>query len=594
MARGSVTKRGIDTSYPINKTYGQIYPVGQIVDDMFYFNDFVGLDYSAHLFSVSPKKSPMMINWRSDRGTMVQRVGTSLLGTGAQEMVIGLVGFESSHGVSYAIRIMRTAIEIYDPITQTWLAATGPAIDTTSPYSDAGVQHAYTTGWADHVIIQYDQGGMYELDPVTATYVQIDTTGTDDPSGEHILGKHITTFAGRIIVCQADQPNRMAWSAKDSSTDWGGIGSGFEDFFSTPGGSADPLVCCIPITDDEAIVVRENTIWLMKTTGNAEAPFRFTRLYDKIACKSSYGCMGVPGAAIVPGLDDIYIISSDGIKTIGTDIRYRYMTTLFKPEQTTATFDEKAGEYVMGIFEGNQDAINVIYRYNMTAQGWTRDEYPQPIKLLAYTRYISTSPTIIELPGTIHDLQGSIGSIGATSQTTGVMFSSPVTGDPGLSLKISELVGLIEEQTGTIGRLGILAGSANSQVFREDPLESQDWDANFLQKVDIPTVITTGLIISGSKPPGILQREKVTDIQLEYSDVSDDIPITIEWSTGVDWRKFSDGNLAVANPLGVSILRFAGTIEAAQLQIRMRTTKSSYMRMNGLHMFVTDGGRDNP
>lgn len=594
MAESQVNKPGSAPRYPINRTYGQIYPVGQIVEDVFYFNEFVGLDYSAHLFKVPPTKSPLMVNWRSDRGTMVQRVGTSLLGTGAQLMVIGLVGFESSKGVSYVVRITRTTIEIYDPITQTWNLATGPAIDTSSPYSDSGEQHAYTTGWADHIIIQYDQGGLYELDPEAGTYVLIDTTGTDDPSGEHILGQHITTFAGRIIVCRADAPNRMAWSTKNSSTDWGGIGSGFEDFFSTPGGSADPLLCCIPLSDDEAVVVRENTIWLMKTTGNADAPFRFTRLYDKIVCKSPYGCVAVPGAVIVPGLDDIYIVDSSGIKAIGTDIRYRYLTSLFKPEQISATFDEKAGEFVMGVFEGNQTAINAIYRYNFTANGWTRDEYPQPIKLLSYTRFISGAPTIAELTGTIAELQGPIGSIGATSQTTGVIFSSPITGEPGLNLTIGELMGLIGDLTGPIGQLGREPGSANSQVFREDPLETQDWDMNFIQRIDIPTLITTGLISSMSKPPGILQREKVTDIQLEYSDVTDDLPITIEWSTGVDWRIFSDGNLATFNAIGVSILRFAGTIEAAQLQIRMRTKKASYMRMNGLHIFVTDGGKDNP
>lgn len=593
MARPSVAKTG-GGKYPINRTYGQIYPVGQIVEDMFYFNKFVGLDYSAHLFEVPPTKSPQMVNWRMDRGTMIQRPGTSLLGEGAPMEVIGLVGFESSYGVSYAIRIMRQKIQVYDPLLHSWLDSAGPAISITSPYTVRDGDHAYTTGWADHLIIQYDDGGMYELNPATNTYVLIDTTGVVDPSGEHILGKHITTFAGRIIVCQADKPNRMAWSAKNSSTDWGGIGSGYEDFFSTPGGSADPLVCCIPITDDEAVVVRENTIWMMKTTGNAEAPFRFTRLYDKIACKSPFGCFAVPGAAFVPGLDDIYLVSSEGIKAIGTDIRYRYLTTLFNPEQTCTTFDEKSGEIVMGLFEGNQTAINVIYRFNITAEGWSRDEYPVPIKLLSYSRFISGSPTIAELRGTISSLTGLIGSIGATSQTTGVMFSSPEVGDPGSSLTIIELTGLIGDLTGIIGRLGVALGSGYGQIFREDPTQTQDWDASFVQRVEIPTVITTGIIASESKRPGILQRERVTDIQLEYSDVGDDIPVTIEWSTGVDWRKLSDGNLATANPLGVSILRFAATIEAAQLQIRMSTKISSYMRMNGIHFFITDGGRDNP
>lgn len=593
MARPSVAKGG-GGKYPIDRTYGKLFPVGQIVEDVFYFNKFVGLDYSAHLFEVPPNKSPRMANWRMDRGTMIQRPGTSLLGDGAQAMVIGLTGFESSAGVSYAIRITRQTIEIYDANVQLWNAATGPAISITSPYTTIDGEHAYTTGWGDHLIIQYDSGGMYELDPEAGTYVQIDTTGTDDPSGEHILGRQITTFAGRIIVCQADMPNRIAWSTKNSSTDWGGIGSGYEDMFSTPGGSADPVIACIPITDDEAVVVRENTIWMMKETGVADVPFRFTRMYDKIACKSPYGCFPVPGAAFVPGLDDIYLVSSDGIKAIGTDIRYRYMINLFNPEYTSTTFDEKAGEIVMGVYEGAQTSINVIYRFNVTANGWSRDEYPNPIKLLSYSRFISGSPTIAELVGTIIELSGSIGSIGATSQTTGVMLSSPEVGNPGDSLTIAELTGEIGDLTGAIGRLGIAPGSGFSQIFREDPTQFQDWDINFIQRVDIPTVITTGLLISSTKPPGILQREKCTDIQLEYSGVGSDIPVTIEWSNGAGWSVFSDGNLAKPNADGLSILRFAGTIEAPQLQIRMRTKVSSFMRMNGLHMFVTDGGRDNP
>lgn len=587
MAESSIKRGGRPPQYPINRVYGQMYPDGENVADAIYFNKPGGLDFATYLFNVAKNMTPFMKNWRLDRGTLVQRPGTTLVGDGTLEAIIGLQGFSVSSGVTYIVRVTETQIELYDGTTDTWDAASGPSF-TSDPSA-----HAYFTGWADKIMIQLSDGLLYQLDPVTAIYILIDTTGVDDPSGEHVTGQHISTFAGRILVCQADHPYRLAWSVKNDNTDWGGIGSGFEDFFSTPGGAIDALLAVIPVTDDQAIVVRSNSIWLMATTGVADVPFRFTKQYADIACRSPYGIVGVPGAAIVPGLDDVYIVSPSDIKAIGGNIRPRYLTQLFHPELISSTFDERRGELVMGVYEGNVGYINVLYRYSFGDQGWSRDEYQTPISLLSFIRFISTFLTIAELEGTIEDLVGTIGALGSQANATGILMcgKSIGHGEPGLQGEIIDLLGTIGDLEGPIG-----STEGESFVIREDPTTTTDYDQAFdPAKIESPSEIWTGIIIGNNRPPTLLSREKVTDAQLEYLLPNTPLEVDVDWSPdgGLSWLQFSHGN--VAGQIGVpSVLRFAHTFESGQPIMRLITPALANMRTSGFHVFVTDGAMENP
>lgn len=589
MAESSIDRGMRPPQYSINRVYGQLYPDGINVADAIYFNQPKGLDFATYLFNVAKNMTPYMKNWRLDRGTLVQRPGTTLVGPGTLSDIIGLQGFTISAEISYVIRVTLTTIDIYDSATDSWITCTGPAF-----FADPG-DHAYFTGWADQIMIQLDgeSGGLYELDPVNQIYSLIDTSGGPHFQGAYDKGKFITTFAGRIIVCQSDAVYRMCWCTKDNNNDWLGIGSGFEDFFNAPGGSIDEILACIPVTDDQALVIRSNSIWLMVTTGNADAPFRFSKLYSSIACRSPFGIVAVPGAAIVPGLDDIYYVDPSQIKALGTNIRPRYIGSLFHADLLYGVYDEKRGEYVMAVSEGDVDYRNVIYRYSFADQGMSRDEYQSPIELLSFTRFLTSFLEIQDLQGTIGNLVGPISFLGSLSNATGLLMAGQSIGHglPGLLGEIIELTGTIEDLEGPIG-----SSAGEWFVIREDPTTTTDYNQAFdPEKIETPTEMWTGIIIGNNRPPTLLSREKVTDAQLEYLLPNIPLEVDVDWSPdgGLSWLPFSHGN--VAGQIGVpSVLRFSHTFESGQPIMRLVTQKLANMRTSGFHVFVTDGAMENP
>jgi hypothetical protein len=584
MAESSIKRGGRPPEYPIQRVYGQLYPDGENVADAIYFNKPGGLDFSSYLFNVAKNMTPFMKNWRLDRGTLVQRPGTTAVGPGGVEEVIGLQGFVDSAGLAFIVRVTLDKIQVYDPTTDTWDDSFGPALGASSG------DRAYFTGWADHMIVQISSGGIYDFDPVTMAHGLLASA-----AGVYTTAGRITTFAGRIIVCQADFPYKMVWCTKDNDNDWIGIGSGFEDFFNTPGGSVDDLLAVVPVTDDQAIVVRSNSVWLMVTTGDANVPFKFSKLYSDISCRAPSGITAVPGAAIIPGLDDIYIVNAQEIKAIGGNIRPRYIGSLFHASEIQGIFDEKRGEFVMAVSEADVPYRNVVYRFSLVDQGWSRDEYQTPITFLSYSRSITiVSLEIKDLVGTIGALRNPISFLGSIASDTGILMCGQSLGQglPGLSGEIIDLIGTIGDLEGPIG-----SSEGSWFVIREDPTTFTDYNKGFdlINKVDTPTELWTGIILGNNKPPTLLGREKVTDAQLEYLLSSVSLEVDVDWSPdgGLSWQQFSRGN--IASTLGVpSVLRFAHTFEAAQPIIRLTTPKLAGMRTSGFHVFVTDGAMENP
>src|SRR6266850_985495 len=177
----------------------------------------------------------------------------------AQEVIL-------SSGSIYAVMFNTGGVYVLQ--NGVWSATSGAS------WSTSDLRAFSLTGWGDSVIFAEDTLGIFRLD-FTGLYAKTRLTS--------LAGvKHLATFDGRIIASLAD---RVQWSVKNDETDWSGIGSGFEDLRSAMNGRPDGQTAVVPLSDDTALCIRTNSVWLMRTTGNFDAPFVFTLLENGKGCK---------------------------------------------------------------------------------------------------------------------------------------------------------------------------------------------------------------------------------------------------------------------------------------------------------------------
>lgn len=366
--------------------------------DTTYFSGCKGLNFTQPSGTLDPTWLTDCANFRFDYGFLVTRHGFVLKGgitAAAPTEIMKVLDFTYSTTDSVLLRFCLDRVQFWDGTY--WSDAGGT-------YTLTGTNTDQFTFTAFNNLLIFSNGvdGLFYYDPTRNSVIKI----TGGPAC-----KHLTTFNGRVvasnIVAVNPLPYRIQWSVKDDYSDWTGLGSGFEDLLSTPGGSIDEQIGVYPITDYAALAVRSNSIWQMTETGDLDAPFRFERLYAGLGSKWRDSIVAVPGGIVGFFNDDIYLVSEQALQKIGTPIgralRYRQSTSvqvyaLYGPTMKTYSFVEYDPALPYSPY------APYIYQYSFIDNGWTRDTHPAPNpKSLSVTLGSTRALSIATSPGLIVD-----------------------------------------------------------------------------------------------------------------------------------------------------------------------------------------------
>lgn len=383
-----------------------------------------GLDLVTPLSKLDLASVPWIQNFKIQDGYYMGREGTRYLNIYAEPThVMASMVWQTQAGVEWIIRFTTTQAQYYDWGLGGWLNVSG-----ITPNLSGGLDNYFQwTGYGDSILFVNGKDGLYRIALTGAPPPVTKITTTGAPA----TPRFVTTFGGRVIVSNlASAPSRVQWSVKNSYTDWSGIGSGYDDLISTPGGAIDTTYGIYPINDAQALVVRSNSIWLMSLTGDANVPHRFSQLYSNFGCEDPYSIVQVPGGIVGLFRDNVYFVNETTINPLGDSIK-----TLFRLSHNDNPLGRQSTSQVVGAYDPDVHEYRLllkapgeyVLRYGMTSQRWTSDFYPVKFRHIAGFAKLPTSPivdsrlimstttdhTVYETPNEARDVSGFGGYVDA-------------------------------------------------------------------------------------------------------------------------------------------------------------------------------------
>jgi len=400
MARHSRTNPRWDTS--------QYAPTEDVIPRPVVIGGFRGMNTTSPLVSMSPDQLRLVRNLGIRYDAYATRDGTDVIGTISPTELLYATDVFTTDGEYHLCRWRVDGVDVF--IDGVWTAAVGDAWtgERFAPFA--------LTGWGDLLLFTAGDGQkVFQLEFLPVPTL---TELTDSPVG--VL--HLTTFNGRVIASVDD--GTIAWSVKNDHTDWTGLGSGFEDLRSAPGGKIDQQTAVVPITDETAYCIRTNSVWQMGNTGDFDAPFAFTRLFTYVGSRWPATVVQIPRGVICLGdAGQVWQIEGGQFIDIAEPI-HDVVNTMMQAQKrlASAAYDLKFDEYRLIRPDENSLTAQKILRYSLSKKAWTEDVYPFPIRSISYTQF-AKKLTIDELPGSIDSLLGSIDDLGVGVRNPGAVYA---------------------------------------------------------------------------------------------------------------------------------------------------------------------------
>jgi hypothetical protein len=342
-----------------------------------------GMNSQLPLHAMDPGVARLVRDLCIRDGAYETRDGLSLVGTAAASDLIYSLDVGLSTGVFRLTRFRTNAVDVFNGAT--WDTATGAFTGlTTAPFA--------FSGWGDTLMFRAGSGKIWSLSYGPDVVTEL----ADAPTG----AIHLSTFNARAI---ATLPDGIYWSVRADNTDWSGLGSGFEDLKAAPGGRPDQPIAVVPITDEVAYHVRTNSIWQMNVTGDFDAPFSFSRLFEFVGGRYPQLCTAVTRGLICVDDHHIWLVSPEGFKDIGQPIYDLLQAAQPYMNEASATYDPVWQEYRI-VLPGASDANQKVMRYNVKHDAWSYDFYDIPIKSIAYTLFTTTAPATSR-PGMVYTVK---------------------------------------------------------------------------------------------------------------------------------------------------------------------------------------------
>lgn len=323
-----------------------------------------------------------------DSGNLVSRLGTDMMGGNAASTVMQVLDFVRKGQKKVTIRFCLRHLEIFEYGSGTWRSFPVPLTGSERDF------FAYT-GWANKLLFSNGVDGLWEFD-FTSMVAKI-IPGA--PSA-----KHLTTFGNRVVATSTvesgqDYPLRVRWSVKNNYLDWIGQGSGYEDNYGSPTGVVDEAMAVVPYSDEQAWLVRSQSVSQMSVSGNVLAPFRFSQVLAWVGTPYRNSIVKAPLGVIFASRDDVHLITNSGHQQIGTKVMDDITDEVESLNGCYGAFDYGRQEYRLAIGA-------FVWRYRLLEHGWTADEYPFEIRALGRQIQGVAGIPIDNLPATIDELSG--------------------------------------------------------------------------------------------------------------------------------------------------------------------------------------------
>jgi len=505
------------------------------------FGSLVGMDKTSPLPAMDPGKYRLVRNLIIRYGAYETRPGTDLLGDQADNELLYACDVILPDGSKYVVRWKTNGVEVYD--NSGWVNASGDSFAglATAPFA--------ITGWNDRVLFTAGVGKVFEL-TFSGGFVVTEL----DESPEDVI--HLTTFNGRVMA--SIKGTGIQWTVKNDHTDWTGLGSGYEDLLSAPGGRPDQQTAIIPVTDEVAYCVRSSSIWQVGNTGDFDSPFSFTLIYTHVGTKY-VGTVAATrrGLCCVGDNGQVWFISPDvGAVDISSEVVPDFDVDPSYLEGMSASYDTKFDEYRVAIPTPNSLTAQKVLRYSFLNKGWTEDVYPFPIKSISYAQF-TKSTTIDELVGTIDELVGSIDNLGVVIRNPGCIYAT--RGTSRLTIRDDVLMG-----SNTLRDVNF-AGVRVASGFR---LESGDL-----------------------KITSAIKNQEFVEMILWYqSDKEVTLDFDYSYDGGVTWNLVSqiDAPATGIRPKAISVNR---TVEREHLQVALSSTQAPAVKIIGASAMIREAGR---
>jgi len=365
-----------------------------------------GHDKMSPLPAMNPELLRLTRNINIRYGAYKTRDATDVVGDIAGAELLYACDVLLPNGDFFIIRFKVNGVDVFS--NGVWNATSGDA------FSGSKVAPFAITGWNDRILFTAGIGKIFELvfDP-GFVITELVESPTD------VI--HLATFNGRVMASL--KGTTVQWSVKNDHADWDGLGSGYEDLLSAPGGRPDQQTAIIPVTDELAYCLRTASVWQVGNTGDFDSPFSFSRVTTHVgskfpntvaATKRGFVCVGDGG--------QVWSISPEGTEDIAAPVSVDFDIELGAQRLMSGAYDVKFDEYRVTIPSSNMLTAQKVMRYSFSNKAWTEDIYPFPIKSIAYTQFAKVL-SIDELVGTIDDLVGSIDDLGVGVRHPGCIYA---------------------------------------------------------------------------------------------------------------------------------------------------------------------------
>lgn len=492
-----------------------------------------GIDLLTPLSRLGTNKVPDAANWRvSDAQKYRTKLGTTKLGLSSATAIVGSIIAVDRAGIQYVVRVNTTKVQLLSG--DDWLDLTGPTL---SIDQNSFVEF---TSWGGQLLFTDCTTGLYEIDFDTYTFTKIDAAPA---------GLHVTTFAGRVIISNIiGQPTRIQWCVRNNSEDWENVGSGFDDMLSAPGGVVDIQHGVYPINDQEALIIRASSIWVLNQTGNAVTPFNFFYRFSE-GTDSPATIAKIPNQGVIMlGTNDVVLVTPGQVQSLGIPIRQALINNSAIRSAATAFYDARTFEYRIRVPLTTESTEYAVWRYHIPSGTWHKDTYPSAITRMSSGQFYLVD-AVEDLTGTIEALTGTIESLGVGARIEGCLFTV----------------------AGTI--------SAYEDAVATDVNSASD-------NVPISYVLESGLVLPSTIA---LVRTTIVGVALEYtSSASVTGQLAISTDGGTTWNNY--GPSFTLGPTVVPALHYIhATVDRPQVMFRLTVAGSSDLELVAAYLFSQPG-----
>lgn len=327
--------------------------------------------------------------------------------------------------------------------------------------------------------------------------------------------RFITTFAERIVAAnggllsQNRSPTRIMWSVNGDPTDWTGVGSGVENLIQNPSDFGDAITGIFGF-GNQAVLLRERSIWHITRQPVSVAPFRFTAIVTGQGCDLPHTAARTNRGSLIFADRDTagvweYRPGSEP-RRLSRPIDSRLASDLASATRAEATYDLFNQEYHLALSTGSGNWFDKFWVYSLAKDAWSFDDGPEA-STLAVGKKASDIVLIDDLTGDIDSQSpspdGFIDDWGDTTVKRPVLLKGAPTGEV-VEYDFAETTDfdgtafelLIQSQDfGSISRervirdiLAALIGENGGDVTFEHSKDSENWRNSLTKSLDATIV----------------------------------------------------------------------------------------------------------